>query len=587
MCDEAGPSRANKRRCSARESTKCSKKKFWTEDDIEKYWEAKQMGYDSSSDEYVPDSESDDSSSESTETENETTPSTSTQPSENGVQFPADRDHPSPNFEWADSGPLKEIQFKKQQKLLVPIPEEGKPIDFFQLIFDDNFLRSIVEQTNAYAIEVLFSPGTMEKSRITTWKELTVEELKIFLALMLHTGTISLTRLNDYWKTDPLFNLPLFRQYMSRNRFLLILRCLHFTTAETDPSDRLGKIRSVVDFFNEKMEALYYPGRELSLDEAMVLWRGRLQFKQYIKNKRHKYGIKLYMLTEPDGLILKFRVYEGGSDIYGGTGHTEKIVLHLLHEKLNNGHAVYLDNYYNSVELATKLLEKDTYCTGTLRVDRKNNPAEVMKAKLKKGENKSMFSNYVHVGKWRDKRDVHYISTEFGNQMGIFKNRRGVETEKPAAIIGYNANMSGIDRQDQMMSYYPCSRKTIRWYKKLFLHVLQMGLINSFYLHKKYSTQNPKGLYEFRLDIIRSWLTSHNPAPEIPPTAPLETNHCPTKIQKTSKEVKGERESKRISRKECRVCRRKDLRKQTTFECKACPGNPGLCVECFDEYHKK
>ncbi|KAJ8954830.1 hypothetical protein NQ318_023388 [Aromia moschata] len=45
---------------------------------------------------------------------------------------------------------------------------------------------------------------------------------------------------------------------------------------------------------------------------------------QYIKNKCHKYGIKLYMLAEPNGLILKFHVYEGSLDVYGGSGHTEK-----------------------------------------------------------------------------------------------------------------------------------------------------------------------------------------------------------------------------------------------------------------------
>lgn len=54
-----------------------------------------------------------------------------------------------------------------------------------------------------------------------------------------------------------------------------------------------------MDHFNNKMNTIYCPGKELSLDESMVLWRGRLLFRQYIKNKRHKYGIKLYVLAEP------------------------------------------------------------------------------------------------------------------------------------------------------------------------------------------------------------------------------------------------------------------------------------------------
>jgi hypothetical protein len=37
-----------------------------------------------------------------------------------------------------------------------------------------------------------------------------------------------------------------------------------------------------------------------------VLWRGRLIFRQYIKNKKHKYGVKMYMLAEPWGLIHSF-----------------------------------------------------------------------------------------------------------------------------------------------------------------------------------------------------------------------------------------------------------------------------------------
>lgn len=58
-----------------------------------------------------------------------------------------------------------------------------------------------------------------------------------------------------------------------------------------------------------------------------------------------------------------------------------------------------------------------------------------MKAKLKQRENESRFSNGIHIGKWKDKRDVSYISTEFGNETGIFKNKSGKETVKPIAFL--------------------------------------------------------------------------------------------------------------------------------------------------------
>ncbi|KAJ8938693.1 hypothetical protein NQ314_011372 [Rhamnusium bicolor] len=66
------------------------------------------------------------------------------------------------------------------------------------------------------------------------------------------------------------------------------------------------------------MADTYYPDKMLTLDESMVLWRGRLTIRQYIKNKRHKYGVKLYIVTEPDGTIIKFAVYTGQLDDFGG-----------------------------------------------------------------------------------------------------------------------------------------------------------------------------------------------------------------------------------------------------------------------------
>lgn len=82
------------------------------------------------------------------------------------------------------------------------------------------------------------------------------------------------------------------------------------------------------------------------------------------------------------------------------------------------------------------------------------------------------------IGKWRDKREVAYISTEFKNNLVVSTNKRGQNKTKPEPIVNYNKFMSGIDRQDQMQSYYPCTRKTIRWYNKIGIHTVQMLLMN-------------------------------------------------------------------------------------------------------------
>ena len=151
-------------------------------------------------------------------------------------------------------------------------------------------------------------------------------------------------------------------------------------------NDRLSKIRMIIEHFNKTMLELITPEKNLSIDESMMLWRGRLIFRQYIKNKPHKYGIKFYELCTHDGLVLSAEIYggQGFSDV-NNLGQTAAIVLKLMEPYLEKRHHVFTDNYYNSVSLTEFLSSKGTYITGTLRKDRKRNPRKVISTKLKKG----------------------------------------------------------------------------------------------------------------------------------------------------------------------------------------------------------
>lgn len=290
-----------------------------------------------------------------------------------------------------------------------------REIDCFDLLVSDSFCDLVINETNLYAVEMLSKSSV--QARISCWKYLTVDEFKNFLSLLFHTGTIRLNKLEDYWKTDDLFDLQCFRKHMSRNRFLLIFHALHFGHPVENQNDRLFRIQPFLNYFNNKMDDIYYPEKNLSIDESMILWRGRSIFRQYIKGKRHKLGIKLYMLTESAGLNLRMFIYCGQklTKIYRPhvISHTEDVVMNLMKGKLNNGHSLYMDNFYNSVDLAHKLLLKQTYYTGTLRMNRKNNPKVVTSKKLKTGEMISKYSNDgIRVFKWKDKREVLGLSTE-------------------------------------------------------------------------------------------------------------------------------------------------------------------------------
>lgn len=125
---------------------------------------------------------------------------------------------------------------------------------------------------------------------------------------------------------------------MSRDKWMIILHCLHFAKNpiqdEPLPENRLYKISSLLDIFHENVDRIQYPTRELAIDESMVLWRGRLAFRQFINGKRHKYGIKMYVLTDALGFVIKCIVYSGSNDKeVGGKGHVTYVVKKLLEGK--------------------------------------------------------------------------------------------------------------------------------------------------------------------------------------------------------------------------------------------------------------
>ncbi|KAJ8930182.1 hypothetical protein NQ314_017046 [Rhamnusium bicolor] len=160
-----------------------------------------------------------------------------------------------------------------------------------------------------------------------------------------------------------------------------------------------------------------------------------------------------------------------------------------------------------------------------------------------------------------------------------FVDKRNRSKEKPATILHYNRHMGGVDRQDQMTSYYPASTKTIRWYKKLGIHYIQMMLLNSFFLYRKFS-DHKMSLYEFRNSLLCSLLQIPATKENRMPKGRNASNHVLTKINSKAKDG-------RINRKRCRVCATKKIRKRTLYHCEECPEQPGFCVgECFDSAHE-
>jgi hypothetical protein len=90
--------------------------------------------------------------------------------------------------------------------------------------------------------------------------------------------------------------------------------------------------------------------------------------------------------------------------------------------------------------------------------------------------------------KWKHIRDVFILTTAHEEVLVEAPSSRGAHLKiEPAAVLDYNKYKTGVDRSDQMLSYYSFQRKTIKWWKKLFFHLFNLAVVNAHILHNKTS----------------------------------------------------------------------------------------------------
>ena len=132
---------------------------------------------------------------------------------------------------------------------------------------------------------------------------------------------------------------------------------------------------------------VHYPSKNLVTDESLVLWRGNISFRQYIPNKRHKFGMKFFVLCDcKSGFVQDLILYTGKDTQIGETdnfGVSGVVVLELLEPYLGRGHTLYIDNWYTSPLLAEELLKHDTGVCGTVKTNRKHMPENEKNANSK------------------------------------------------------------------------------------------------------------------------------------------------------------------------------------------------------------
>jgi hypothetical protein len=467
----------------------------------------------------------------------------------------------------------------------------GTVFDSYKHFIGDDLLDTFVSETNIYASQILTNRRASPKSRVVNWKPTDRNEILNFLGIICYMGIVRMPQISDYWTTDIYFRNSIIPTIMSRNRFELLLRMLHFSNNENCPeNDRLFKIQPVAQYLITKFQETYTPGEVVCVDETIVPFKGRLIMKQYAPQKAHKYGVKIFKVSFGQGYTWNLNIYSGKT-LDKGNSIPTNVVMKLCEPLFHAGRIIVTDNYYTSLDLATRLLEKSTNLLGTLRANRKGNPKDVISRKLKRGELIAKQNEKgVTVMKWCDKRDILILSTLHGSET-VSVQRRNKEIYKPKAIMDYNVGKSSIDLSDQLSSYCTPLRRSLKWYRKVAIELL-LGttVVNSHIIYKKVSGKNIK-ITDYRKELAKSMMTYGKDDTQ----SHVQNEPYVARPVKKALHVFAKMDGyARQGRKYCRGCYDKKIRgeieknkvKKVITYCKDCTGEPRYCLQCFTVAHK-
>lgn len=458
-------------------------------------------------------------------------------------------------------------------------------------------VENIVFQSNLYATQ---------RNKTLNLK---AHEFFAFVGINFFMGYHKLPSWRHYWSTSEDLGISVVRQTMSRDRFDFILSSLHVNDNAQIPhnnTDKLFKLRPLISTLNGTFPEVYSGTREISVDESMILFKGRSCLKQYNPMKPVKRGYKLWCVADMKGYILGFDVYQGRNEVleeeFSGYGLGERVVLQLTKSFWNTHRKVYFDNFFTSLPLLEKLKKEGTLACGTIRANRKGLPQNFGNGKsMERGEyDHRVSSTDTTVFQWKDNKVVLFASNFHGNEGTTvsrkLKDGSSVLVPCPIVVDDYNKHMGGVDHADRLRSVYGLGRRSKKWWHRLFWGMMEITFVNSYVVYCELFEKIP--LLEFRRNVslglmnkIGIQATGRSPRAR----SSVDKNIC-AKRRKSEysvcKDVRlgncGSHFVKFVeNRGRCEVCSRNKVQSRPYSKCTAC--GVFLCCNdkknCFSVYH--
>jgi hypothetical protein len=398
------------------------------------------------------------------------------------------------------------IEFTGNTELSDEILNLSTPYQIFGYFFQDDLIEHIVYETLIYSVQI--NPNKNFK--------LISNDVKKYLGVCLLMGLVNISNIRKYW--SPNLGNQIIQETMSVNQFEQIRQFIHFNNNNNMlpkghvGHDRLHKIRPVMETLKKRFASILLE-EALSIDEQLCSTKARHFLKQYLPMKPHKWGYKFFVLCGVSGFSYNFEMYSGQENNdanryswepdFGASGNVVVRLCRIIPKNMN--YKVYFDNYYTSVPLMVYMKNRKICSLGTVRRNRLNNvilPNEKDFLKKPRGSSDYCLANInnqeVFATCWRDNKVVTLLST-FVEIDPMSKVKRFSKTENKSIEIDclhivsvYNKHMGGVDLLDSLLGRQKIKIRSRKWYLRIFYHLLDVTVVNSWLLHKRIIAQKIK-----------------------------------------------------------------------------------------------
>ena len=268
------------------------------------------------------------------------------------------------------------------------------------------------------------------------------------------------------------------------------------------------KVQAFFDAFIQACKIFYLAAQCIALDDTIKAFKGRCLFKQYIKSKPVKWGIKIFCVCcSITCYLLNAEFFLGKmsdkEEKKAEDSKTYTMIMRLLKPFRGRNHILHCDNWFTSVKLSQALKEWGIFGCGTIKTNRKDVCDAV---KMKKGEESELkktpgIIRYASIGilcllSWFDKRAVHILTNAYMPSGDLVRGRRhwykalpgDAEAVRgkvkksisiPPAVKFYRAFMGGVDLFDQYRAYYKLQLRSFKYWHVMFFFILEAALVNA------------------------------------------------------------------------------------------------------------